>query len=194
MNLKPTKRGKNTTNKLYLKLLIRKIKTYYQKIVNTINKIPGLSCDGDKGAAIWAALRRRRGRKAAMREWRRDERGREAELWQHDGMRKRGSNERVIETWECEDWEWFLREAETSEGWGWLRKGFRVRLRVILREGFRMMPYRGEKKKRLDDVVCLQKQGRRFRTMPYRGEKKKRGWTTSFKGWNKETVQTGHSS
>ena len=68
MNLKPTKRGKNTTNKLYLKLLIRKIKTYYQKIVNTINKIPGLSCDGDKGAAIWAALRRRRGRKAAMRE------------------------------------------------------------------------------------------------------------------------------
>ena len=55
-----------------------------------------------------------------------------------------------------------------------MRKGFRVRLRVILREGFRMMPYRGGKKKRLDDVVCLQKQARRFRTMPYRGGKKKK--------------------
>ena len=63
-----------------------------------------------------------------------------------------------------------------------MRKGFKVRLRVILREGFRTTPYRGKKeKKRLDDVICLQKQGRRFRTMPYRG-KKKRGWTTSFKG------------
>ena len=43
---------------------------------------------------------------------------------------------------------------------------------MILREGFRTTPYRGEKK-RLDDVVCLQKQGRRFRTTPYRGKKKK---------------------
>ena len=68
MNLKPTKRGKNTTNKLYLKLLIRKIKTYYQKIVNTINKTLGLSCDGDEGATIWAALRRRRGREVATKE------------------------------------------------------------------------------------------------------------------------------
>ena len=36
-----------------------------------------------------------------------------------------------------------------------------------------MTPYRGkQKKKRLDDVVCLQKQGHRFRTTPYRGKKK----------------------
>ena len=33
----------------------------------------------------------------------------------------------------------------------------------------------GGKKKRLDDVVCLQKQGRRFRTTPYRGKKKEAG-------------------
>ena len=68
--------------------------------------------------------------------------------------RERGRDERVIETWESEDWEWFLREAETREVEMrvWLREGFRVRkrLRVIFERGLKkkggMTPYRGGEK------------------------------------------------
>ena len=131
-------------------------------------------------AAIWVELRRQRGREVETREWLRLWESEEeiwAELQQCDGdegesdwesedwgrnlgwaatvrrWRGRGRDERVIETWESEDWEWFLREAETSEDWEWLREGFRVRLRVIFERGLKkkkgwMTPWKKKKKKK----------------------------------------------
>ena len=102
-------------------------------------------------AAIWVELRRQRGREVETREWLRLWESEEeiwAELQQCDGdegesdwesedwgrnlgwaatvrrWRGRGRDERVIETWESEDWEW-------------LREGFRVRLRVIFERGLK---------------------------------------------------------
>ena len=108
-------------------------------IGNTINTIPGLSCDlgRDEHERVSCDL----GCTATTTR----ERGRDERVTKRSGLsydsatatRERGRDKRVIETWESEDWEWFLREAETSEDWEWLRKGFRVRLRVIFERGLK---------------------------------------------------------
>ena len=56
-----------------------------------------------------------------------------------------------------------------------IEKGFQSEAKRDFERGFQNDAVQREKKKRLDNVVCLQKQGRHFRMPPpYRGNKKKK--------------------
>ena len=94
-----------------------------------------LHCDGDAGERLSCEVRRESDEEAELRSAKCD--GARERGWAVTMRRREGE----IETWECED----LREAETSEGWEWLRNekwGFQ---KSDFERG-RTTPYRREKK------------------------------------------------